>query len=231
MAESIFTRLWKVVKPPSSVEGPKKPMTAQQRKQLKMILATLGVIAIGAVAWGVYTYIADAPQRAQAQFDAAELFMGPAQYGKAITGFTRAIQTWNQMPEAYVERGIAHHFLKEDELALADFDTALQMNPSLARAFAARGSIFRDRGDDARAVEEYSKSIQAKPNVDAYFERGQIYEKQGHHKEAIDDYDLAVEYLRDAPHVYRARAFSKANIGDTEGAQSDRAMARSLEHR
>lgn len=231
MAESVFTRLWNVVKPPPSVQGPPKPMTAQRRKQRKMILVTLGVILAAALGWEIYSYLSNAPQRAQAQFEAAELLMGPAKYDKAIEGFTRAIHTWPQMADAYVERGIAHHFRKEDELALADFDAALQLDPSLARALTARGAIYRDRGDDDRALQEFTKSIQAKPNVDAFFERGQIYEKRGQHKEAIEDYDQAVEYLRNAPHVYRARAFSKSNIGDVEGAKSDRAIARSLERR
>jgi tetratricopeptide (TPR) repeat protein len=229
MAESVLTRLWNVVKPPPPAKGAKKPLTAQGRKQRTMILVTLGIFATAGAGWGIYAYISAAPERAQAQFDAAELLMGPAQYSKAIVGFTRAIHTWPQLADAYVERGIAHHYLKEDELALADFDAALQINSSLPRAYAARASIYRDRGDVNRAMDEYGKSIQASPTVDAFFGRGQIYEKLGQHQEAISDYDRAIEYLRNAPHVYRARAFAKANMGDAEGAKSDRDLARSFE--
>ncbi len=231
MAEPILRRLWNTVKPPPAVKGPKKPMTAQRRKQRKMILATLGVVVIGGAGWGIYAYIAASPQRAKSQFDAAMLLMGSGKYEKAVDGFTHAIQIWPQYAEAYVERGISNHFLKQDELALADLDTAVQLNPSLFRAFNARGGIFRDRGDIKRAMDEYAKSIQAQPNVDAFFERGQIYEKLGQHREAIADYDNAIEYLRTAPHVYRARAFAKANLGDEDGAKQDRALARSFERR
>jgi tetratricopeptide (TPR) repeat protein len=231
MAEPILRRLWNAVKPPPAVKGPKKPMTAQRRKQRKIILATLGVLALGGVGWGIYAYIAAAPQRAQAKFDTTMLLLGSGKYKEAVDGFTDAIHTSPQIADAYVERGIANHFLKLDDAALADLDTAIQLNPSLSRAFNARGGIFRDRGDIKRAMEEYAKSIQAQPNVDAYFERGQIYERLGQHKEAIADYDSAVEYLRTAPHVYRARAFAKANLGDEEGAKADRALARSYEHR
>ncbi len=182
MAEPILRRLWNTVKPPPAVKGPKKPMTAQRRKQRKMILATLGVVVIGGAGWGIYAYIAASPQRAKSQFDAAMLLMGSGKYEKAVDGFTHAIQIWPQYAEAYVERGISNHFLKQDELALADLDTAVQLNPSLFRAFNARGGIFRDRGDIKRAMDEYAKSIQAQPNVDAFFERGQIYEKLGQHQ-------------------------------------------------
>lgn len=232
MAEPLLRRLWNFVKPPPAIKGPKKPLTAQQRKQRKMIVVTLGIIALGGIGWGIYSYIAAAPERAQKKFEAAERLMGTADYRNAIDGFSSAIDTWSQLADAYIERGIAHHFLKEDDAALADFDAAIQLNnSSLERAYAGRGSIFRDRGDINRAMQEYTKSIQAKPNVDAFFERGQIYEKQGQHKEAVDDFTSAIEYLRDAPHVYRARATAREHMGDLDGARADRIQARLFERR
>lgn len=231
MNESVHTRLWNVVKPPPAVKGDRKPMTKQRRKQRRMILFLLGAIAIAGAGWEVYGYISSAPQRAHQQFDRAEELMGSGQYGKAVGGFTRALSIWPQMAEAYVERGLAHHRLADDDQALADLDRALQLDPSLSVAYAARGAISRDRGNVSLALEEYTKSIQSRPNVEAYFERAQLYEKLGQHQKAIADYDQAIAYLRDSPHVYRARAFAKENMGDEEGARADREIARSLEHR
>jgi tetratricopeptide (TPR) repeat protein len=230
VSESVLIRLWNAVKPPPSVKGRGKPMTKQRRKQRLMILFVLAAIASAAAGWGVYGYVSSAPQRAQKQFDTAEAFIGSGNYGKAVDGFTRALSTWPQMAEAYVERGLARHRLGEDDQALADLDRALQIDPNLSIAYAAQGAISRDRGNVSRAIEEYTKSIQARPNVDAYFERAQLYERLSQHQNAIADYDQAIAYLRDAPHVYRARAFAKANMGDEKGAQADREIARSLEH-
>lgn len=229
MAKNIVTRAWDSVKLPPA-QGVKKPMSPQRRKQRKMILVTLGVIALAGIGWAIYAYIGTAPQRAQSSFDDAERLMSAGHYAKAVDGFTRTLSIWPQMANAYVARGLAHHFLGEDQQALADLDNALQLDPNLSAAYAARGSISRDHGDVSRAMEEYTKSIQSHPNVDAYFERGQLYEKLGEHQKAIADYDQAIAYLRDAPHVYRARAFAKANMGDEAGAQADRDMAHSLEH-
>jgi tetratricopeptide (TPR) repeat protein len=222
--------LWNAVKPPAAVPGVKKPMTPQRLKQRKMIFITLGVMAIAGLGWAVWAYIAAAPQRAKAQFDDSETLMYSGHYAKAVDGFTRALSIYTTA-EAYLERGIAHHYLSQDDQALADYDRALQMDPALARAYTARGAISRAHGDVTQAMEEYTKSIQARPNVEAYYERGQLYEKLGQHQKAIDDYDEAITYLRDAPHVYRARAFSKANLGDEEGALADRKLAQSLERR
>ncbi len=194
-----------------------------------MILITVGVVLAGVVAWEVYAYVSAAPQRAQHEFDAAQKLMKPGDYGKAIDGFTRALRISPGMAEGYAARGLAYHAAGDDEKALADLDQALELNPGIAPAYNARGSIYRSRGRVDQAMVEYGKSIQAGPNVEAYFERGQLYESLGQHEKAIADYDQAVAYLRDAPHLYRARAFAKANLGDQEGAQADRDLAKTLE--
>ena len=229
MAKNIVNRAWDSVRLPP-VQGTKKPISPQKRKQRKMILGTLAVIALGFIGWGVYAYIGTAPQRAQAAFDDAQRLMSAGHYAKAIDGFTRTLSIWPQMANAYVERGLSHHFLGEDSQALEDLDRALGLDPNLSGAYAAKGSISRDHGDVSRAMEEYTRSIQSSPNVEAFFERGQLYEKLGEHQKAIADYDQAIAYLRDAPHVYRARAFAKSNMGDEAGAKADRDMAHSLEH-
>jgi tetratricopeptide (TPR) repeat protein len=229
MAKNIVTRAWDAVKLPT-VQGTKKPVSPQRRKQRRMIFGTLTVIALGLIGWAIYGYMGTAQQRAQATFDDAERLMSAGHYAKALDGFTRTLSIWPQMANAYVERGLAHHFMGEDQQALADLDRALGLDPNLSVAYAARGSISRDHGDVSRAMEEYSRSIQTTPNVDAFFERGQLYEKLGDHQKAIADYDQAIAYLRDAPHVYRARAFAKSNMGDEAGAKADRDLAHSLEH-
>ncbi len=229
MAKNIITRAWDAVKLPPA-QGAKKPMSPQRRKQRKMIFGALAVIVLGAIGWAIYAYIGTAQERAQAAFDDAQRLMSAGHYAKAIDGFTRTLSIWPQMANAYVERGLAHHFLGEDPQALADLDRALGLDPNLSTAYAAKGSISRDHGDVSRAMEEYARSIQTNPNVEAFFERGQLYEKLGDHQKAIADYDQAIAYRRDAPHVYRARAFAKSNMGDEAGAKADRDIANSLEH-
>ena len=154
--------MWDAVKPPPPVQGVKKPMTAQRRKQRRMILIALAVFVLVGLGWAVYGYMAAAPQRAQANFDDAENLMSSGHYADAVKGFTRAVEILPSMANAYVERGVAEHNLGEDEPALADFDRALGLDPNLSLAYATRGSISRDRGDVGRAMEEYTKSIQAK---------------------------------------------------------------------
>jgi tetratricopeptide (TPR) repeat protein len=231
MPASALTRLWSSIKAPPPAPGTRKPVSAQQRKQRRLIFITAGVIVVAGAGWGIYSYIAAAPQRAQKEYDYALTLTGPGNYRKAIDALNQAIQIWPEMANAYLERGICHHYLSEDTAALADLDRALELDPSLAHAYVVRGSIFGQQGHGDKALQEFAKSIAASPSLDAYFARGQIYEAKGEHQKAIADFDQAVAFIPDAPYVYRARAFAKQNLGDAAGAEADRLIARGYEHR
>ena len=62
-----------------------------------------------------------------------------------------------------------------------------------------RPVMKQDEGenDHARhALEELNKSISLEPSTDAYYQRGQIFESQGEHQKAIQDYDQAIAQAR-----------------------------------
>jgi tetratricopeptide (TPR) repeat protein len=129
-----------------------------------------------------------------------------------------------------LQRGLAHQNLHQQDLALADFQSAINADPDMGAAHNAIGSIFRQRGDNERALNEFSLAIKLDGDIDAYYQRGQVYETMGEHKKAIDDYDVAIGQMRDAPYVYLARALSKAALGDSAGAAEDRKRASQLEY-
>lgn len=224
---------------PSSQKNAVRPLQADRtpglfgfsRKQRRILWYTFAAIVLaGAGAW-TYIYIGSAPQRARLQYDDAMRMMKPGYYQLAIESFDRAIKTWPGLADAYFERGNAYQILNRDDDALADFEKAADVNPNLYRAYAAMGSIYRSRKDYKRAMDAYTKSLAAKPNVDALFERGQTYELLGEHQQAIEDYDKAIVELPDAPAVYRARGLSRRNLGDEAGYDADRDMANRIEHR
>jgi tetratricopeptide (TPR) repeat protein len=210
---------------------PKDP-TAQRRRikarRKRLVTIAASVVVLAGVGWAIGSYINGAGERAEDEFQAGMKFMQPGQYQNAIPRFTRAIQI-HELAKAYLERGDAHRFLGETDLAIADFEKAIDLDSSLARAYSGLGSIYRDRHDMKRALEEYSKSIAISPNVDALFERGEMYESAGEHQKAIDDFTLAIEGMRDAPYMYRARALAKRNLGDIAGYEADRDFAHTIE--
>ena len=155
--------------------------------------------------------------------------MGPGKYPDAVVHFTRALSIYQQLPDAYLERGNAHRILGEPEAAVADYRAATELNPTLATAHNGIAMIFLERQDTQHALEELNKSITLQPTVDAYYQRGQILESQGNHQKAIEDYNRAIAEQPDAPFMYRARALAKANLGDQDGAHDDRTIANQIE--
>jgi len=80
-----------------------------------------------------------------------------------------------------------------------------------------------------KTIQDCSKSIQVNPTVDAYYQRGEAYERLGQHQKAIADFDAAIAESRDAPFVYRARSVAKRSAGDPDGAQADDDQAQRIE--
>ena len=81
------------------------------------------------------------------------------EFTQAIAAFGLVIRRLPDFAEAYRGRGIAYY--KEDliDLALEDFDKAIELKPGLARAYADRATIFEDRGETEKAIAEIEKAI------------------------------------------------------------------------
>jgi tetratricopeptide (TPR) repeat protein len=230
MPESAFRRFWNTVILPPVDNRPGSPkVTALKQRQRRLVMTTLAAIVVLAAGGGVFYYISDAPQRADKEFQEGMKFMSPGKYPDAIVHFTRALEIYSQLPDAYLERGNAHRTLGETDAALADFQAAADLNPTLADAHNGLAMIYLDRRDQRHALEELNKSIGLRPAVDAFFQRGQILDAQGDHQKAINDFDRAIAEDRESPYMYRARALAKANLGDPAGAHADRLIAQHLE--
>ncbi len=227
--ESPLTRMRNAVKPLPANGTPRPAALAQKRKQRRLIRITAGALALLACGWFLYSYLANAPQRARTEFDRGMLKMGPGSYPQAIAVFSRAIAIWPGFADAYLSRGIAEHGLGDTDHASADLDHASDLNPNLTRAYDERGRIYLEKGDTLRAIAEFTKSLRIQPTTDGYYQRGLAYESLGDHRKALADYDDAIAELRDAPYAYRARALAKDALGDAEGARLDRETAQRFE--
>jgi tetratricopeptide (TPR) repeat protein len=229
MSESAFTRFWNTVKPPPADNRPGSlKVTEQKRRQRRLVTMTLGVLVLSGLGSAAYSYVASAPQRADREFQEGMKMMSPGKYPDAVTHFTRALSISSQLPDAYLERGNAHRILGEPDAALADYQAAADLNPTLPAAFNGIALISLERHDLRHALEGFNKSIALHPTVEAYYQRGQILDSQGDHQKAIEDFDRAIGERPEAPYMYLARAVAKANVGDEEGAHADRLIASQL---
>ncbi len=233
MPESAWSRFRETFLPPAAGTPPAElpQVVERRRRQRRLILVAIAALLAGATATWVTLYITSSAQRADKELQDGIRTMTPGTYPDAVDHFTHALAINGQLPDAYLQRGNAHHALGELDQALSDYTTAAEMKPELAPA-AQNGiaMIYIERHDVPHALERLNKAIALKPSIEAYYERGQIFEGQGDHQKAIEDYDKAVDLAPDAPYVYRARALAKANLGDSEGAHADRMIAVGIEH-
>lgn len=225
MPRSFLRRAWDAVKPPPAPPARRRLNRAQRR----LIRGTVTVIALGLTAWGVFAYIAAAPERALSHYQQGMNLLGAGDFQNAVSQFTRALAIMPDYADAYVGRGKALQATGQNNAAAADFERALAANPSLDAAYTSHGVIQRSRGDSPEALADFTRSLRLRPSPDAYYQRGLTYQMLGQPDKAAADYDLAILLDKDAPHIHRARAKARRELGDRAGAREDDEAAERVE--
>ncbi len=130
--------------------------------------------------------------------------MVPGRYDQAIAICNEVLRCNPNDPCAYVLRGYAHSFKKnEDQQAIADFTEALRRGPDSAAIHVARARAYGQAQDYDRAITDCTQAIRIDPGYgEAYAWRGTSYLKKRVLNKAIADYSLA---LRHAPFLAWAR--------------------------
>ena len=225
MRPSFLVRVWKAVKPPPAPPARRRLNPAQRR----LIRVTAIILALGVGSWGVYAYIASAPDRAASHYREGMRLLGSGDFQGASAEFTKAIVIVPAYADAHFGRGKSRQAAGQSESALADFEKAIAINPTLEAAYTSRGVLRRDRGDVDKALADFTRSIHLHPTADAYYQRGLTYQKLGQAQSAVDDYGLAIDRDPGAPYSYRARAKAKRDLGDAAGAREDQEQAELVE--
>jgi tetratricopeptide (TPR) repeat protein len=225
MPRSFLVRVWDAVKPPPALPARRRLNRAQRR----LLRGTAIVLGVGASAWGVYAYIASAPERAHSDYQQGMRLLGPDDFRSAAAQFTKAIDILPDYADAYLGRGKARQAAGDSEAALADFEKAIAIDPTLESAYTSRGVVWRLRGDIPKALADFTESIHLQPTADAYYQRGLAYQTLNQPQRAVEDYDLAIHRDPGAPYLYRARAKAKRDLGDTDGAREDQEVAERVE--
>lgn len=80
------------------------------------------------------------------------------------------------------------------DLAVGDYNKAIELNPQAVSLYLSRGRAFYGKKDYALAIADYDKAIELNPKESTvYFIRGDSYEKMGDVQKAVIDYQKAVE--------------------------------------
>ena len=144
----------------------------------------------------------------------------------AIQHCTRAIESrryaGEELSKLHYNRGIEWAAKGDHDRAIADYDTAIRLNPRYGDAFYNRGSAWGNKGDHERAIADYDAAIRLNPKDPAPY-NGRAYEltARGDYARAIADYDTAIGLDPKMAVALLARARVRYYSGDFLRAVSD----------
>ena len=115
----------------------------------------------------------------------------------AVKALSRAIELYPDFALAYVERAYAHQISGDRHqtgFALADYDSALKINPRLSYAWFNKGCIYYGLGDFPTALDCFNRALEIDPSfANAYYNRGITYLQMGEKQPAFTDLSKAGE--------------------------------------
>ena len=133
---------------------------------------------------------------------------------KAATSVGLAI-AYNNRADAYISEG-------KYDLALADYDRAVVLNPRFAKAYNNRGVAYAKTGELDRALQNFAAAIELDGHyANPYVNRADVYLRQLEFQKASSDYDAALKIKSDLSKAWSGRCWARAQIGKLPEALKD----------
>ncbi len=127
-----------------------------------------------------------------------------------------------QTPIDYVMLGTAKAQLNDSDGAIADYTTAIALNPRLVVAYNNRGNLRQYLGDLDGAIVDFNTVLAIDPRSPiAYNNRAIVYSHLARYDEAIADYTQALVLQPNFTSVYNNRANAYCQMGDYAAAVAD----------
>ena len=126
----------------------------------------------------------------------------------------------------FVNRGYAYRNLDQRDNEIADYTTAIGIDPKFTIAWYSRGVAFGSLGQWEKAVADYSKAIEIDRGYsDALISRGVAFGSLGQWDKAIADYSMAVKINPNNAQAYSNRGIAYGKCGQLNNAIADYSKA------
>jgi len=110
-------------------------------------------------------------------------------------------------PIAFANRGTAYHQMGQSDLALKDFNRALELDQEHVAAYNNRGVIYLERNNYESALNDLNRAVALKPDyTQAFFNRGRLYAQKNDYDAALKDFHKAIELNPYFMPAYMAKA-------------------------
>lgn len=148
---------------------------------------------------------------------------------KALIDNNFVVQKSPEFSQSWLERGLTYYTLDMQDLAIADYNKSISLEPT-ARTYYNRGvsqwrkiEVRQWVGKDGRkkmeeaaqvVLSDYQNAIKIDPNLaNSYYNRGVVYMRLGYFSDAIEDFSKVIELDRLNPDSYFNRAVCYENLG------------------
>lgn len=174
------------------------------------------------------------PGNVGARFLLADKLMNSGEFGRAVSDLSEVLKTHPRSVEALYMRGKCFFELKKYELAILDFDRAIELDPLGARAqhlhmangagalYEARAKTYSQLKQYKKTIADYTKLLQLIPtDSGALSDRSTAYFIVGDFVNSLRDDTAAIKI---SPYVwmyYRDRAYSYESLGQLANAITD----------
>jgi serine/threonine protein kinase/tetratricopeptide (TPR) repeat protein len=185
------------------------------------------------------------PKRPRAYYERGLTYRYQGKTDEAIADYTRAIERDEKFVPGYLSRALAYLTKRpatgmDYDLAIADCNKVLEIEPGNWAAFNRRGLAYAGKKDYPRAIEDYNRAINLKRDVaEFYYNRAVAHHALGDQQRdkpdrgrkeylnAVEDYNEAINLKKD-PAYYERRANVNDVLGERQKAQADREEAKRL---
>jgi hypothetical protein len=111
----------------------------------------------------------------------------------------------------------------DSNLAIADFNEVIRLDPNHVKAYDRRGLVYEERGkkgDYDLAIADFTEVVRLAPNyLTAYFNRGTVYCKKRDYNHAIADFNAAIRIGKFSTEVPKGHPFLPVGNYVTEKSQ------------
>ena len=159
------------------------------------------------------------------------LDQNPNWLAEAQANCKRAAELDNRIPAVHVTLARIHDLLGHHDLALQEFQQALDIDPHDAAALSGLAHAYENSGRTADAEAALQKAAALRPDSwDAYDELGNFYDRQGKFEQAFQQYRHALQLTPDNAQVYGNLGASYLNSGDHKlQGEAEQALKKSIE--
>jgi len=143
----------------------------------------------------------------------------------------KAIQLDDRLPAVHVTLGHLNATLGKNELALVEFQKAIEISPRTADALVGMADVYERTGRVVEAEANYKRAIALRPDYwDGYKALGDFYDRQKRRPEAIAQYQRVFELTPDNPEAYSDLGVIYMEVNDSQSsAAAEAALQKSIQ--